>query len=136
MIKKVLFACFVLATCNYATAQDDINPRRGIVTVKKTGLLAYIKFDEVNYRLIGIDLYGNIIDTAVIQFTMRASINGIAYNETVVGNSLSAHMQQILYRRDNATTLFFTAIKAKDTKGTLLDMPDFKFTFAYTDYDY
>lgn len=136
MTLRPLIFTLIIFCSQQLWSQESPNPRRGIVKVQKTGLLAFIKFDNVNYRLIAIDRYGNINDTAVVEFTIRCSIRGLAYKETTASGNLSMHLQQLLYRRDGTTTLYFSKIKARDKNGTLLEMPDFKYTFRYNDYEY
>ncbi len=101
--------------------------------MQKTGQLSKIQFDNVNYRLIGVDQYGNILDSAVVEFEMSASIMGIFYSEKAVGPLLSYQMQQLLGRCDRTTKIFFEHIKAKEKGGTIIKMPAFQYTFGYSD---
>lgn len=108
----------------------------GTIKVQKKGHLVKTQFDNVNYRLIGIDQYGNIIDSAVIEFQISVTIKGIFYSEKITGPVLSNNMQQVLDKCDRTSKIFFDKIKAKDRDGTIMDMPKFQYTFGYIDEDY
>ena len=129
----ILLFCFFLGTI--AVAQNT-TAKKGTIKVQKKGHLAKVIFDDVNYRLIGIDIYGNIMDTAVIEFKMLVTVKGIAYKTSTVGHNLSREMQELIERRDSRTTLYFKNVKAKDRNGTLINIPDFSYTFPYSrDYE-
>lgn len=116
----------------FLTLSAQENERRGTIKVENKGQLAKVAFDNVNYRLIGIDQYGNVQDTAVVEFQMSVTIKGIFYSEKTVGPLLTYQMQQLLGRCDQTTILFFENIKARDKKGTLLNMPKFQYMLAYS----
>ncbi len=118
---------------NSIFSQEKSTKNCGTIKVQKTGQLSKIQFDNVNYRLIGIDQYGNILDSAVVEFKMSVTIKGIFYSENAVGPILSYQMQQLLGRCDRTTKIFFEKIKAKDRNGTLINMPKFQYAFGYSD---
>jgi hypothetical protein len=133
-MKKLLtfILLFVFSLSIYAQAKD--NEKRGTIKVRKTGQLLKVEYDNVNYRLIGIDQYGNVLDTAVIEFQMSVTIQGVFYREKAMGATLTYRMQQILGKCDNSTPLFFENIKAKDRNGTLVNIPKFQYTLGNSDY--
>jgi len=59
-----IILCIAINTC--LCAQQKAPVKKGTIKVQKKGQLAKIIFDEVNYRLVGMDYYGNIMDTAVM----------------------------------------------------------------------
>jgi hypothetical protein len=128
MMKKFLFILILILPISIV-AQD----KRGTIRVHKTGQLVKIQFDDVNYRLIGIDQYGNVLDTAVIEFQMNVTIKGIAYSEKATGPVLSYSMQQLLGKCDRTSKIFFDKIKAKDRNGTIVDMPKFQYNYGYSE---
>jgi len=128
-MKKNILILFFLTFTLSLTAQED--EHKGTIKVEKKGHLKKIIFDNVNYRLIGIDQYGNILDSAVVEFQMSVTINGIFYSEKTIGPALSYQMKELIARCDTSPILFFDNIKARDRKGTLLNMPKFKYTFGY-----
>ena len=130
-MKKLLPILFLLILFGSLPAQETDN--RGTIKIQKKGQLKKIQFDDVNYRLIGIDQYGNVLDTAVVEFQMSVTIKGIAYSEKTVGPALSYQMQQLLGRCDRTSKIFFEKIKAKDRNGTLVNMPKFQYNFGYSD---
>lgn len=132
-MKKLIILSFFIAVVCSVSAQENDNQYKGIIKIQKKGQLAKVQFDNVNYRLVGIDQYGNIIDSAVVEFQMSATINGIFYKEKTVGPALSYQMQQMMGKCDRTTKLVFENIKAKDRNGTLVDMPKFQFALGVAD---
>ena len=132
-MKKILVILFVIVSCVSVWAQDTDLINRGTIRIQKKGQLAKINFDDVNYRLIGIDQYGNVLDSAVVEFQMSVTIKGIFYTEQTVGPALSYQMQKLLGKTDRTSKLFFDKIKAKDRNGTVVEMPKFQYNFGYRD---
>jgi hypothetical protein len=132
-MKNLIPLFFFLFFIGSLSAQE--NDKRGTIKVQKKGQLAKIQFDDVNYRLIGIDQYGNVLDSAVVEFQMNVTIKGIAYSEKTVGWALTYRMQQLLGRCDRTSKIFFDKIKAKDRKGTLVNMPKFQYNYGYSEED-
>lgn len=132
-MKKVKIILLLLSVLHLGalTAQNDTVTKRGTITVKKQGHLSKIIFDDVNYRLLGVDNYGNVWDSAVVEFTLFTTIKGIAYKNSTTGPNLSTEMQHIIDKRDSSTVLFFRNIKAKDRSGTIITVPDFSYTFSF-----
>lgn len=129
-MKILLFATLLFLIAPSAYSQETNNGKRGTIKVRKTGQLVKVKYDEVNYRLIGIDRYGNVIDTAVVEFQMSVSIQGVFHKFNVVGFALTNEMRQLLERTGGETQLFFKNIKVKDRYGALLKMPDIQYTYG------
>lgn len=122
---------FLLLTFGSGYSQKTDN--RGTIKVQKKGQLRKVQFDDVNYRLIGIDQYGNVLDSAVVEFQMSVTIKGIFYSEKTTGPALSYQMQQLLGRCDRTSKIFFEKIKAKDKSGTIVSMPKFQYNYGYSD---
>src|ERR1043165_1724391 len=80
---------------------------RGTIKVQKKGNVYAVMFDNINNRLIGKDNYGNILDSAVVSYTMQITIQGRSYTENVEGTTLSPLMQQRITRVDSGTSAFF-----------------------------
>jgi hypothetical protein len=131
-MKKLILLLFLLITIILLPAQEADNTNRGTIKIQKKGQLVKIQFDDVNYRLIGIDQYGNVLDSAVVQFQMSVTIKGIFYSENTVGPGLTYQMQQLLGKCDRTSKIFFEKIKAKDRNGTLVEMPKFQYNFGYS----
>jgi hypothetical protein len=124
-MKKSLFLLFFSITL-FSSAQDSADSHYGSIKVSKKGVLHSVLYDDVNFRLVCRDIYGNIHDSAVVSFTVNVSVKGIAYTEKVIGPVLSKQMQQKLSRMDGIVTLFFSNIKAKDKNGRIHAFPNFK----------
>lgn len=129
-IRLLIFVFFTMFGGMVACAQT------GTIRVQKKGHLIKTQFDNVNYRLVGIDQYGNVIDSAVVEYEIAVTVRGLFYNEKTVGPYLSPNIQQILSRADQTTVLSFDKIKAKDRDGTILDMPKVKSKIAYDSREY
>lgn len=108
----------------------------GTIKVQKKGHLIKMQFDNINYRLVGIDQYGNVIDSAAVEFEIAVTVRGLFYAEKNTGPYLSPKMQDVLDRADQTTEITFDKIKAKDRNGTMLDMPKTKAKIAYDARDY
>lgn len=133
-MKKLLPILILLFSLLTGSAQE---PTKGTIRVKKKGKVHSVIFDNVNNRLIGKDVYGNIMDSAVVAFDVMITIKGIAYSESVAGTTLSPLMQNRIDRIDGDTKLFFTNIKVKEKNGNYLDWPKFnvKLGNAYDKFD-
>jgi len=129
-MKRFLILIFFLIFITSLSAQEKGSGNRGIIKVQKKEQLAKIQFDNINYRLVGIDQYGNVLDSAVMEFQMSANINGIFYSEKTAGPDLSTEMQQLLGKCTQTTKIFFQKIKAKDRNGTIINMPDFQYAYG------
>lgn len=127
-MKKLLFLFLLTFTYSLAAQEDN----RGTIKLQKKGNTYAVMFDNVNNRLIGKDYYGNILDSAVVSYNVMITIQGIAYEEKVVGTTLSNTMQNRIKRVDGTTTLFFTQIKVKEKNGTLIDWPKFNAKIGYS----
>ncbi len=135
MKKNLLFFfLFILPFCGVAQEANEFDPpsRHGTITVQKKGHLYSVLYDDVNFRLVCKDVYGNIIDTAVVAFDVNVTIKGIAYAEKDAGCFISKPMQQRLSRMDGIIVYMFTNIKAREKDGTLVSLPDFKYQTGFT----
>jgi len=112
-------------------SQEDEHVAHSTIHVQKSGTLIKTVYDNVNYRLVGIDQYGNVLDTAVVEYKMFVTIKGMYYEEKTKGPYLSLKMQQILGKCDQSTKIFFSKILARDRNGTLTAMPDFTYTIGF-----
>ena len=124
-MKKLLFFVFILL-CFNVSAQETTDSNRGTIKVQKKGTLHSVIYDDVNYRLICKDIYGNILDSAIVSFAVNVTVKGIAFSEDVTGTTLSGQMQQRLSRMDGEVTLLFSNVKAKEKDGSIITFPKFK----------
>lgn len=126
---------FVLIFFLFITS-SIVQAQTGTIKIQKKGHLVKTQFDNVNYRLVGIDQYGNVIDSAVVEFEIAVTVRGLFYAEKNIGPYLSSNMQDMLDRADQTTEISFYKIKAKDRDGTILDMPKTKSKIAYDSREY
>ena len=131
-MKKLLFIFCLLVLSFAINAQEtEDKTARNTIHVQKSGHLAKAMYDNVNYRLVAIDQYGNILDSAVQSFTVKVTIKGIFSEENVVGNYLSPKMQQQLGKRDANGSIFFSNIKAKDRSGEVVELRSIQAQIGY-----
>lgn len=124
---KKLFPLFLfLFLSNFLFSQNDTSAYKGTIKIQKKGNVYAVMYDEVYFRLIGKDQYGNILDSCVTQFRIKVTIKGIAYDELTNGNTFSKQMQYHLSRLDSGTTLFFSDIMVKEKSGKTIKWNDFK----------
>ena len=132
IMKKYMIILLLTIISLPLLSQEDEKVAHGTIRVQKSGTLVKTVYDNVNYRLVGIDQYGNVLDTAVLEFKMFVTIKGIYYEENSKGPNLSMKMQQILGKCDQSSKVYFSKIKARDRNGTLVTMPDFIYTIGFT----
>jgi hypothetical protein len=130
MIKRLILFFLLSFPISLSAQETDT---RGTIKIQRKGRLAKVQFDNVNYRLVGIDEYGNVLDSAVIEFQLSVTIKGIFYSEKTNSSALSYKMQQLLGNCDKTSKIFFDKIKAKDRNGTLVEMPKFQYNYGYSD---
>ncbi len=135
-MKNFLPILFLLFISIIAPAQEKENENHGTFKIQKKGQLVKVIFDDVNYRLVGIDQYGNVLDTAVVEFHMGVTIKGIYNEEAAMGYKLSRQMQQLLGNADQTSKIFFDKIKAKDRSGNIIEMPKFSYSIGSVNKDY
>jgi hypothetical protein len=124
-----IFFLFMLISLG-TTAQETT---RGTIKVAKSGLVTKVVFDNVNKRLIGIDQYGNVLDSAIVEFNMAVTIKGIFNSYKALGPGLTYEMQQQLSKADRTSKITFSGIRAKNKSGEIQKMPDFNYNFGYSD---
>lgn len=125
-MKKLILVSILFFVSFVSISQSDSSGYKGTIKVQKKGAIVTVIYDEVNFRLIGKDQYGNILDSCVVQFRVKTTIKGIAYDELTNGNFLSKQMQVRLSRLDGSTTLFFSEILVSDKYGNKYKWNDLK----------
>lgn len=127
MKKNLICILFFFAGASFA----QNTTYNGTIKVHKKGNLVKVQYDNVNFRLVGIDQYGNVLDSAVLEFEVAVTIQGIFHREKNTGPILSSNMQYLLDRADQSTKIFFDKIKAKNRDGTIIDIPKFQYIQSF-----
>jgi hypothetical protein len=130
-MKKIFLFSLIILSGTFLYSQSDTSNYKGTIKIIKKGNVYAVMYDEVNFRLVGKDQYGNILDSCVVQFRIKTTIKGIAYDELTTGNALSKKMQYQLSRLDGGTTLFFSEIIVTDKSGNKTKWNDFKVKTGY-----
>jgi hypothetical protein len=95
------------------------------ITIVKQSNLAKAIYDNVDYKLIAEDRFGNIVDHAIKSFEIhyvekKKKLRILkSYNET-----LSPEMLEEFKKLKEAKKIFFTNIMAEDENGSLIRLPD------------
>ena len=126
-MKQLFILILLLFSIEFTSAQE----KSGTIKVEKRDMIIQVSYDNVNYRLIGIDQYGNILDSTIQEFELKTTIKGIAYSEKAVGHYLTRNMQKVIGRCDGECKLFFSNIIVKDKFGNLIKAKPFVYTFGY-----
>lgn len=131
--KLIVVLLLQLASISLCAQNDTINQYKGTIKIKKKGDVVKVVFDNVNYRLVGIDRYGNVLDTAVVQYKVSVTVRGIFYESKITGSFLNANIANAIERCDSPTKIYFDQIKVRNKEGALFDMPKFFYMLGYID---
>lgn len=118
---KLLFITIVLLTGSPLFSQEE--PQK--ITIRKESNLAKASYDNVEYKLIAQDKYGNIVNHAVKSFELhyvekKNKLKVFKSNS----ESLTPEMLQEFKKLKEAKKIFFTKIIAEDEFGTSVRLPD------------
>lgn len=119
MVKISIIFFFILVS----TASFSQEP--ATITVKKQSDLAKATYDNVEFKLIAMDRFGNIVDHSIKSFELhyvekKKKLKVFkSYNET-----LTPEMLLEFKKLKEAKKIFFTKIMAEDEFGNLVRLPD------------
>lgn len=105
--------------------QDGGTP--GTIKIRKQQLLKKAEYDETEYKVIAVDVYGNPKLESVASFELHFAIKGKRYQFFSPNNKLTAEMLKELKNIKKATKVWFTKIKGAEADGHLVDLPDFDY---------
>lgn len=116
---SIWFFAFQFINLNIAAQQE---PRT--FKVKKESNLAKAVFDNVDLRLMVIDVYGNPKDNNIVGYKLYVKNK----RETKVfdgfNNQLTTEMVSYLNKQTKAVKIFFTNVLVKDDNAHLINLPD------------
>ncbi|MDP2387919.1 MAG: hypothetical protein Q8M29_16215 [Bacteroidota bacterium] len=119
MVKISIIFFFILASV-VCFSQEPAT-----ITVKKQSDLAKATYDNVEFKLIAMDRFGNIVDHSIKSFELhyvekKKKLKVFkSYNETLTPEMLSEFK-----KLKEAKKIFFTKIMAEDEFGNLVRLPD------------
>lgn len=120
LIRIGVLICLHLFIHQNLVAQQD--PRT--FKVKKESNLAKAVFDNVDLRLMVIDVYGNPKDNNIVSYKLYVKNK----RETKVfdgfNNQLTGEMVTYLNKQTKAVKIFFTNVTVKDDNAHLINLPD------------
>lgn len=123
---KTLLYCFVILFWGIsisAIAQESDEVKS--IKVKKEALYVKAAFNEADYKVIAFDRYGNPHENAIKSFSIFYKEGKKAYEAPVDGNKFPDKTIRFLTKKkQNATKICLTKIKAEDNEGHLQDLPD------------
>ena len=110
---------FILSTLAMVGQEPDV------ITVKKQTNLSKAVYDNVEYKLMAVDRFGNIVDHAIKSF----EIHYVEKKKKLkvmksYSNALTPEMLEDFKKLKEAKKLFFTKIQAEDEYGNLVTLPD------------
>lgn len=121
---KTLFFFLVISlasTFSYAQETDNVQS----IKVKKEDFFVKAAFDESDYKVIAFDRYGNPYENAIKSFTIFYKEGKTSYEAPVSGNTFPDKTIKFLTKKkETATKICLTKIKAEDKEGHLQDLPD------------
>jgi hypothetical protein len=109
----------------YAQAQAT---QQSPIKVRKVKSFIRADFNEKTNRLVAVDKYGNTNDTAIISFHMLLSIDGLNNVDSSSSSSLTPKMAQWIKVGRNKAQIRFYRIKAMDTDGNIISLPNIVYT--------
>lgn len=98
----------------------------GVIKVRKQQLLKKAEYDETQYKVIGVDRYGNPKEESISSFELHFQVKGKNYRYFSPTNKLTPEMIAKLKEFKTATKVWFTGIKGSED-GHLVDLPDFDY---------
>lgn len=95
------------------------------ITVKKQSDLAKATYDNVEYKLIAMDRFGNIVDHSIKSFELHYVEKKKKLKVFKSNNeTLTPEMLSEFKKLKEAKKIFFTKIMAEDEFGNLVRLPD------------
>ncbi len=94
------------------------------IRVKKESNLAKAVFDNVDLRLMPIDIYGNPKENSIVNYKLYVKNKKETKEFTGYSNQLTSEMINYLNKQTKSVKLFFTEISVKDDSEHLIKLPD------------
>lgn len=121
---KTLFYFTLLSIISISAISQETEEVKSI-KVKKEALFTKAAFDESEYKVIAFDRYGNPHENAIKSFSIFYKEGKKAYEAPVEGNVFPDKTVRFLTKKkQNATKICLTKIKAENKEGHLEDLPD------------
>jgi hypothetical protein len=122
-MRYLLFFFLIFISTEGFRAQDTTN----VIKVRKRQLLKKAAYDETDYKVIAIDVYGNPKTESIASFELHINIKGKLYKYFSPNNKLTAEMVAKLKELKKATKVWFTKIRGTESDGHLVELPDFDY---------
>lgn len=117
-MKKLLliFSLFTLSV----SAQEPV----GTIKIKREQNLVKAVFDNVEYKLMAIDRFGNPQENTFASYTLWIKEKKSTKKFVGYSNTLTPEMLKELKSLKRATKIFFTNIKVNEDDAHMVDLPD------------
>jgi len=112
----LIFSLFTLSV----SAQEPV----GTIKVKRDQNLVKAVFDNVEYKLMAIDRFGNPKENTFASYTLWIKEKKATKKFVGYSNTLTPEMLKELKSLKRATKIFFTNIKVNGDDEHLVDLPD------------
>ena len=110
--------------CWFTLSLSAQQPQAETIKVTKVQQVIKAAYDNTQYKLIGVDRFGNPKETAIRSFELRYSINGHTYMFVSYSGALTDEMIGNMNALKKDQKIFFSKIKAQEDNGDLVDLPD------------
>lgn len=123
-MKKIITVIVFLIFQNLIAIAQETDEVKSI-KVKKEALFVKAAFDEADYKVIAFDRYGNPHENAIKAFTIFYKEGKNIYEAPVSGSTFPENTIRFLTKKkQTATKICLTKIKAENKDGHLEDLPD------------
>jgi hypothetical protein len=124
-MKKNYILLFLLTLIFQLSTLNSLSQEVEKIKIKKEALFVKAEFDNVDFKVVAIDRYGNPHEGVVKSFTITYKENGQVYEAPVVGNTFPNKTINFLTRKKkNATKICLKNIQAENKEGHLEKLPD------------
>ncbi|MDZ4664777.1 MAG: hypothetical protein SGJ15_07870 [Bacteroidota bacterium] len=117
-MKKLLLISSLFAL--NVNAQEPV----GTIKVKREQNLVKAVFDNIEYKLMAIDRFGNPQENTFASYTLWIKEKKATKKFVGYSNTLTPEMLKELKSLKRATKIFFTNIKVNEDDAHLVDLPD------------
>lgn len=121
-MKRSIMVLLLLVCAAVGMAQEP-----GTIKIRKKQLLKKAEYDETEYKVIAVDIYGNPKIESVASFELHFQVKGKLYKFSSPTNQLTPEMIKKMKELKKATKVWFTKIKGTESDGHLVDLPDFDY---------
>jgi hypothetical protein len=131
-LRKCIFLLSAACCLSSIVLSQETQTEKIKIVKEETFLKA--EFDDVNYKVIALDKYGNPYEDAVKSFVITFQDSKGHFKSEVIGNTFPKKTITYLTKgRDRATNICLKEIVAEDKEGHIQKLPDHCGVLIYPD---